>query len=202
MKVLTENPVTIDGEKVDPNSMYLNLDAKPNYETGDAGPIGEGLGEYATAGGGSWGGTHLSMDGDFSQGSEPWAGTHSGTEEYSEARGDRRRRRSSMSKDQKRTTRRAGWDKFKDSGVGQAILDFGIQKLNQSNNRGDFNDDMGNQGGFNNLPPVSNDPPIVFDNEEEGWWAKKSTGAKVGIIVGALALLGGGGYLIYRQMKK
>jgi len=125
MIVLTENPVTLNGKKIDYNMKYL------------------------------------SADGD--------------------------------EKADKKAKRKNTWQQIKDSGIGQALLDFGKDKLDDSG--GGIYPQDGAVAPEPYLPPIDTTPP------KEGWWAKKSTGAKIAIVVLGVAGLSIGGYFILKKAK-
>ena len=97
-------------------------------------------------------------------------------------------------KQAKKQKRRNAWQQFKDSGVGQAILDFGKSKLDESGG-GIYPQDT--TPSFEApLPPISTTPP-----PKEGWWSRQSTGVKAAIILTTVAGLSVGGYYIYKANK-
>ena len=126
MIVLTENPVTLNGEKLDYNMKYL------------------------------------SADGD--------------------------------EKSDKKAKRQNTWQQIKDSGIGQAILDFGKSKLDESGG-GIYPQDSTSM-------PEPYLPAIDTTAPKEGWWAKKSTGVKALIVLTAVAGVSVGGYYLYKKLKK
>ena len=99
-------------------------------------------------------------------------------------------------KQAKKKKRKDTWQQIKDSGIGQAILDFGKDKLDEQGG--------GYAGGDIDPIPGNKDslPPIITTPTKEGWWAKKSNGAKAAIILVSVAGLAVGGYFISKKLKK
>ena len=96
------------------------------------------------------------------------------------------------SREAKRQKRKNTWQQFKDSGVGQAILDFGKSKLDSSG------------GGVYPQEPISYEPPlppISTTPVKEGWWSRQSGGVKAAIVLTAVAGLSVGGYYLYKRNK-
>ena len=124
MIVLTENPVTLNGKKIDYNMKYL------------------------------------SADGD--------------------------------DKEAKRQKRKNTWQQIKDSGIGQALLDFGKDKLDESGG-GIYPDSTSVPEPY--LPPIDTTP------QKEGWWGKQGNGVKALIVLTAVAGVSVGGYYLYKKFK-
>ena len=184
---------------------HLNIDGDEQFKR----EMSEGEGEYDTAGGGRWMGTQYGADGEvqdnFKTKQIGAGGLTISTENpvyedtaiqehewLSSASGPTRRARR-RSKKSKRGSKRGGgnfWDKLK-GGI-QKVSDSGILQQIGGAVQGGMQEDPAYGIGDTSFEPT---PIITTDPPKTGM----STGAKIGIAVGVVAVIGIGAYFVMKN---